>query len=58
MEEPRVLHLDLKAARTRFSSNWVELEHKRPQSLPILDCSSFQILKTAMETSHHKGRFK
>jgi hypothetical protein len=34
LEEPRVLHLDLKAAEGDWIPYWAELEHRRPQSLP------------------------
>jgi hypothetical protein len=34
LNELRVLHLDLKAARKRLSPHWVELEH-RSSKMPI-----------------------
>ena len=37
LEEPRVLHLDLKAARRRlFLLYWAELEHRTSKPIPIV----------------------
>jgi hypothetical protein len=33
-KEMRVLHLDLQAAKGDCARHWVELEHRRPESLP------------------------
>jgi len=35
LEEPRVLHLDLKAAEGDWIPHRAELEHRRPQSPPL-----------------------
>jgi len=40
LEEPRVLHLDLKTARRRLFHSWWSLSTRRPQSPPPWWCTS------------------